>query len=214
MKTLYRSLVTSQVLLLVTLRYARPMESPWYGDRESKPAPGRLRLVQALINTLDGESGQDRLTDPADAAPWLAENGLLPAGATLSDTDRRTAVDVREALRALVIHNTGGPQPGSVALAPLRRIAEAGQALATLGDDGRVRLEPSGDSLPARLLGLLLIVKDAQDDGTWEHLKACANEECRWAFYDRSRNHGGTWCEMATCGNKLKNREFRARKRG
>ena len=137
-----------------------------------------------------------------------------PAGATLSDTDRRTAVDVREALRALVIHNTGGPQPGSVALAPLRRIAEAGQALATLGDDGRVRLEPSGDSLPARLLGLLLIVKDAQDDGTWEHLKACANEECRWAFYDRSRNHGGTWCEMATCGNKLKNREFRARKRG
>ena len=33
------------------------------------------------------------------------------------------------------------------------------------------------------------------------------------AFYDRSRNHGGTWCDMASCGNKLKNREFRARRR-
>jgi predicted RNA-binding Zn ribbon-like protein len=189
------------------------MESRWYGDRESKPAPGRLRLVQALINTLDGESGQDRLADPADAAPWLADNGLLPAGVTLSDDDRRTAVDVREALRALVIQNTGGPRPGAAALVPLRGIAESGRVHTTLGDDGRVRLEPSGDSLPARMLGLLLIVKDAQDDGTWEHLKACANEECRWAFYDRSRNHGGTWCEMATCGNKLKNREFRARRR-
>jgi predicted RNA-binding Zn ribbon-like protein len=42
---------------------------------------------------------------------------------------------------------------------------------------------------------------------------ACANDDCQWAFYDRSRNHGGTWCDMATCGNKLKNRDFRARRR-
>ncbi len=189
------------------------MESPWFGDREAKPAPEPLRLVQALINTIDRESGQDRLADPTDAAPWLADNGLLPVGATLSDDDRRTVVALREALRALVIHNTGGPPPGTAALAPLRRIADSGRAVATLGDEGRVRLEPAGVSLTDRLLGLLLIVKDAQDDGTWEHLKACANEACRWAFYDRSRNHGGTWCEMATCGNKLKNREFRARNR-
>ena len=64
-----------------------------------------------------------------------------------------------------------------------------------------------------RLLNLLLVIKDAQLDGSWEMLKACANEECQWAFYDRSRNHGGTWCVMASCGNKLKNRDFRARKR-
>jgi predicted RNA-binding Zn ribbon-like protein len=76
-----------------------------------------------------------------------------------------------------------------------------------------VRLTPVGDSVRARLLRLLLIVSDAQRDGTWAHLKACANDDCRWAFYDRSRNHGGTWCDMATCGNKLKNREFRARRR-
>jgi predicted RNA-binding Zn ribbon-like protein len=66
----------------------------------------------------------------------------------------------------------------------------------------------------ARLIELLLIIRDAQRDGTWVRLKACGNEECQWAFYDRSRNHGGTWCEMSSCGNKLKNREFRARKRG
>ena len=114
---------------------------------ESKPAPEPLRLVQALINTIDRESGQDRLADPTDAAPWLADNGLLPVGATLSDDDRRTVVALREALRALVIHNTGGPPPGTAALAPLRRIADSGRAVATLGDEGRVRLEPAGVSL-------------------------------------------------------------------
>ena len=64
-----------------------------------------------------------------------------------------------------------------------------------------------------RLIELLLIMRDAQRDGSWARLKACANDECQWAFYDRSRNHGGTWCEMSACGNKLKNREFRARRR-
>lgn len=81
----------------------------WYDDHESKPAPGRLRLIQALVNTLDRESHQDRLADPAHAAPWLTENGLLSPGEQLTEPDRRTVIEVREALRALIIHNTGGP---------------------------------------------------------------------------------------------------------
>jgi predicted RNA-binding Zn ribbon-like protein len=60
---------------------------------------------------------------------------------------------------------------------------------------------------------VVLVMRDAQLDGSWARLKVCANDECRWAFYDRSRNHGGTWCEMSACGNRLKNREFRARRR-
>ena len=63
------------------------------------------------------------------------------------------------------------------------------------------------------LFGLLLIIRAAQQDGTWKRLKACANPECAWAFYDRSRNQQGSWCEMAVCGNRLKNRQFRARRR-
>jgi predicted RNA-binding Zn ribbon-like protein len=206
--------MTSQEDSMVTRRYDDRMPSPWTGDLESKPAPGRLRLVQAFINTLDRETGQDRLAEPADAAPWMAENGLLGDDATLGANDLQTASEVREALRALVLSNSGGPPPAAARLAPLRQLAATGRALATVSGDGRVELTPQGHAMPARLFELLLIVKDAQDDGTWGHLKACANAECQWAFYDRSRNHGGTWCEMATCGNKLKNREFRARRRG
>ena len=97
------------------------------------------------------------------------------------------------------------------ALAPLRRVAASEPGPGAPGTTtARCGSSRDGDSVRARLLDVLLVVKDAQLDGTWGHLKACANDDCQWAFYDRSRNHGGTWCDMATCGNKLKNRDFRA----
>ena len=42
----------------------RPSE--WPGDDESKPAPGQLRLVQALVNTVELLKGQLRLTGLLD----------------------------------------------------------------------------------------------------------------------------------------------------
>ena len=191
-----------------------PGPAVWLGDDESKPAPGPLRLVQALINTIELPDGADRLADPADARPWLVDNGLLPPRAEPTAGDLELLRAVREALRTMLVHNAGGPPPNKTALAVLKTIADGGSARADLGDHGEIRLAAEGDSLRERLVDVLLIIRDAQRDGTWAMLKACANDECQWAFYDKSRNHGGTWCDMATCGNKLKNRAFRARTKG
>jgi predicted RNA-binding Zn ribbon-like protein len=185
----------------------------WPADHESKPAPAPLSRIQALVNTVERPDGRDRLANPFDARPWLIDNDLLDADAELSDRDLGFVRDVREALRALLVGNGGGPPPTAADLAPLRRVAADGLARAEFGDHGEVLLSATGGSVAERLIGLLLIMRDAQRDGSWSRLKACGNDECRWAFYDRSRNHGGTWCEMSSCGNKLKNREFRARRR-
>jgi predicted RNA-binding Zn ribbon-like protein len=136
---------------------------------------------------------------------------MLAPHAELTDADLDLVRAVREALRAMLVHNAGGPPPNKSTLAVLRTVADSGTARADLCDDGEVRLGAHGDSVRDRLVELLLIIRDAQRDGTWMLLKACANDECQWAFYDKSRNHGGTWCEMSACGNKLKNRAFRAR---
>jgi predicted RNA-binding Zn ribbon-like protein len=158
--------------------------------------------------------GPDRLADPADARPWLVDSGLLAPSAELRPADLELVRRVREALRALLVHNAGGPAPTVRALDPLREIAADGVARIDVGAGCEVNLSAGGESVAAALVDLLLIIRDAQRDGTWKRLKACGNDECLWAFYDRSRNHGGTWCEMSVCGNKLKNREFRARRRG
>ena len=186
----------------------------WLGDTEGKPAPEPLSRIQALVNTLDLESGADRLALDIDAEPWLRTQGLISPDTAATPDDLQIIRGVREALRAMLVHNAGGPPPAPDQLSPLREIADTAAARVHLGADSTLRVAADSDSLTGRLLALLLVVAAAQRDGTWAHLKACGNDDCRWAFYDRSRNHGGTWCDMATCGNKLKNREFRARRRG
>jgi len=105
----------------------------------------------------------------------------------------------------------GGAQPD---VRPLRELAASRLAQLTITDDGQVEVEDPGRSDVADgLFRLLLIMRVAQEDGTWSRLRVCANDECRWAFYDRSRNQQGNWCDMAVCGNRLKNRQLRARKR-
>jgi predicted RNA-binding Zn ribbon-like protein len=46
-------------------------------------------------------------------------------------------------------------------------------------------------------------------DASWERLKLCSSDECKWAFFDRSKNHSSRWCTMASCGNREKARRFR-----
>lgn len=189
------------------------MTTRWTGDTETKPAPGPLARIQALVNTIELPAGPDRLAHPDDATPWLVANGLLAAGASPTEAELDLVRKVREALRALLIHHTGGPAPQADHLAVLKALTDTSTAKVELAPDGQVQLSAAGENVGERLLELLLVMRDAQRDGTWARLKACANDECTWAFYDRSRNHGGTWCDMSSCGNMLKNRQFRARRR-
>jgi predicted RNA-binding Zn ribbon-like protein len=50
-------------------------------------------------------------------------------------------------------------------------------------------------------------------DGDWRRLRVCANDTCRWAFYDESRNRIRLWCDSTLCGNVMKVRRFRERNR-
>jgi len=59
---------------------------------------------------------------------------------------------------------------------------------------------------------MLVAVADAAADDSWRRLKICAFDECQWAFYDHSKNRSRTWCEWG-CGNKVKTRNYRARRR-
>jgi predicted RNA-binding Zn ribbon-like protein len=57
-----------------------------------------------------------------------------------------------------------------------------------------------------------LAAQDARASGVWWRLKICSFDECEWAFYDQSKNRSRHYCEYG-CGNKLKTRAYRARRR-
>jgi predicted RNA-binding Zn ribbon-like protein len=50
--------------------------------------------------------------------------------------------------------------------------------------------------------------------GRPERLRICANDACRWVFFDASPTGRRRWCSMASCGNRAKAARHRARHRG
>jgi predicted RNA-binding Zn ribbon-like protein len=186
----------------------------WVPGQETKPAPMPLLLVQSFVNTWDGDHGSDLLLDPAAARGWLAAAGLWHADRAPEPAELDLARRVRESIRAMLVANGGGPQPAPADLQAIRGAAQDSRPALQIGPDGQVSLhaEPAGP-LEAGLVTLLLAIRDAQRDGTWQRLKACGNPDCRWAFYDRSHSRAGAWCDMTTCGNRIKNRRLRQRQR-
>jgi predicted RNA-binding Zn ribbon-like protein len=208
-------IMTCQALWLVTQSTIREMSAlpSWYPGTEAKPAPAPLLLVQAFVNTRDLEEESDLLSDVDAASAWLVDAGLLTPEATLTAADLEQAQNVRESIRRLLEPGDGDLCSGAV-LGPLRELADTHPLRLWVGDHGMLALEnPRHSNLGDGLFDLLLIIRQAQQDGSWLRLKICANPDCRWAFYDRSRNQQGNWCNMAACGNRLKNRHLRARRR-
>jgi predicted RNA-binding Zn ribbon-like protein len=123
-------------------------------------------------------------------------------------------VAFRAVIRALLGANLSG-EPDRVAVAELARLAAAHPVSLAADRTGAlaVDLAPAAsiDELISQMIG---IVFEAQRTALWPRLKLCAADECRWAFFDASRNRGGTWCQMEVCGNRIKNRAYRRRRRG
>lgn len=173
------------------------------------PAPGRLRAVQAFVNTLDIENGVEELDSLEALREVLVRVGVLEPAAVLRPRDLGTALEVREALRLLALGNNGLPVDAD-ASATLERAARAAH-LSLRFDRGTSDLVPEAPGLDAALGSLLAIVHTAIVDGSWRRLKACRREVCHWLYYDRSRNASSIWCAMAVCGNRTKTGRYRRR---
>jgi predicted RNA-binding Zn ribbon-like protein len=108
--------------------------------------------------------------------------------------------------------NNGEPlDPAAVEL--LNRVAARAKVVAAFDDHASWRIEPVSNGVDHALGQMLATVFRSMSDGTWSRMKACGNPDCRWAFYDATKNRSGRWCEMASCGNRMKARAFRERAR-
>lgn len=182
----------------------------WGPEDETKPAPMPLLLLQSFVNTWEADSGVDLLGDPEAGPPrWLQGAGLLPG----PDVDLARLQEIRESIRALIVANTGESDPEPSDVAALNALADGARLRPVILHDGAVNLQPPDDAgLTSLATAMLLIMRDAQRDGSWGRLKACRNPDCHWAFYDRSHAGRGAWCDMAVCGNRIKNRNLRTRR--
>ena len=152
--------------------------------------------MQLFVNTVDLTHDREWLSG------WLEEQDVPP-----TETNLGRAREVREAIRELLYANNRHPMVGDPQ-ALLQRAAD--DARLTL-DLNKPALTPRAPGIDGALGRVLAIVFTTMLDGTFRRLKVCRNHDCRWAFYDYSRNRSASWCSMQLCGNRTKTRTYRRR---
>jgi hypothetical protein len=161
-------------------------------------APGALEQVRALLNSWlipnDTRVATDRFDDLARSQDWTAQEAVVA---------RAFRDDLRDVVEGG--HRDSGRLNEWIGRLGMRPAVAEG----TLGF--RHEAGPAGD--------FLAVVLESVSAGTWTRLKACP--DCRWVFYDNTKNGSKRWCLMQAagptgrgCGDIAKVRRYRERQAG
>jgi predicted RNA-binding Zn ribbon-like protein len=180
-------------------------------DDEHGPIPEDLQAVVDLLNSIDIEDGTDQLASKATFSAWLASR--IGSGPARRATARELegARSIRDALRALAAYNSGEPLAEKSMARGSAALSELPIEVQFVADGSAVAVGGKGAE---RYLGE--IVADyvrAQEQHRWRRIKLCASPECRWAYWDGSKNGSRRWCAMGVCGSRNKMRAYRSRNR-
>lgn len=180
--------------------------------------PPALELVLAFANThADGGDRVERFTDAEGLTTWLTEvswGGAEPAR-TVTDSDVVEARELRDALVTVLLSHSSDPSTSE----PEVRSAEA--ILERAGDRSPVavrlsgaeaRLGPGCTGVAGAFAGVLAAATELALSGQWARIKACRNEPCHFAFFDRSKNTSAGYCSTQ-CSSQASMRAYRARKK-
>ncbi|MFF2451768.1 CGNR zinc finger domain-containing protein [Isoptericola sp. NPDC058082] len=151
----------------------------------------------------------EKLASVADLDAWCVESGLLD-GAPASDAgDLRHAVELREAIYALVrARLLDRPLPAE-AVGTVNRYAAHPPLTPVLTEAGWSRVGSAAQVLSQLAREAVEIVGgDAA-----ALLRECGRPECTQVYLDHSRGRRREWCSMATCGSRMKAAAYRARRR-
>ena len=182
-----------------------------------------------FVDTLEYEQGEpvDHIEHPAAAIAWLQEHGLLHPGpdARLVDATapgpaaERTVAKIRTvrgALREILDATYEKRPPDPVAVETVNEQMRAQQRLVLVANPDGCSLdhEHEGDPVDDALARISDRIAREVSGQHSDRIKVCANDTCRWVFYDSSRTGRRRWCDMATCGNRAKAARHRARMKG
>jgi predicted RNA-binding Zn ribbon-like protein len=158
---------------------------------------------------------EDRLDKPGWLANWLADHGLDDPGVPTSE-DIAALKRLRSRILGVVQGLTGGSSIGADDLAELNRTLREGPVVQQLADsEERLRL----DTMRLRIDWAGIRAEIASSfartlvEGEGSRFRICDNPDCLWVYYDETRNRSKRFCDDKMCGNLMKVRRFRARKK-
>ncbi|EHS57440.1 CGNR zinc finger domain-containing protein [Paenibacillus sp. Aloe-11] len=122
----------------------------------------------------------------------------------------------RQQLRSFTEHLTSGGQMTSDMIHLINRMMTEGPVTRVLKEqDGHftLGLRPSKNSWRQVLAEVAADFAQAFVNSGSSRIRICENTDCRWIFYDDTRNRSKRFCDDKLCGNLIKVRRFRERKK-
>lgn len=178
----------------------------------TKQAPEPLDLLQRFVNTRNQMRGYDLLGSTEEAGQWLSEAGYQ-THTPIGEEELERLYTLRKSLRSiLTTHNLGLSKQLSSNVGQLDELCTSVTLRPGFSREGKPYLTGVSKSSEGLVEDLLAAAIWARHTGVWDRLKACANEDCRWIFYDHSKNRSGSWCVMEICGSRAKMRAYRQRR--
>lgn len=196
----------------------------------SGPEPFKLYAghpALELVNTLDlrfSDQAVDLIPTYKDLLRFATQLELLTAeqarklGRSVAEKEAQrvlaSAARLREALAAVLYARIGG---GKIPAAQIQLLEQQfhGAAMHRRLVPGDTHLEWSWSGVERQAeIPLWMLAQAASDllvSSDAELVKDCGDETCRWLFLDVSKNHTRRWCDMKTCGNRMKARRHHAR---
>lgn len=161
-----------------------------------------------------GDRSEDRLQNPA-WWEWLHDRWRLSAPLP-SDAELGQLRALRAVLARIATAAAAGEPPDEADLSALNNELAARPAVPMLGcADGRYTLQRTIQATGlARLRGEVAhAFADTLVHGDPGRIGYCDNPDCRWWFYDDTRNRSKRFCDVTACGNLMKVRRFRERQK-
>jgi predicted RNA-binding Zn ribbon-like protein len=98
-------------------------------------------------------------------------------------------------------------------IAPASASASAPNTVASNGASFVWQWTEKGSDLSAPLWPVALAAAELLASADLALVRECRSATCRWLFLDGSKNHSRRWCDMKTCGNRVKARRYYRKRR-
>ncbi|MFZ5818036.1 MAG: CGNR zinc finger domain-containing protein [Bacillota bacterium] len=159
---------------------------------------------------------EDRLEQPESLRRFLEAWHLaapVPPDPETLQSLRGLRTLLREVAEGLA---AGQGVPDGVLVAINRLMAEGPvcRRLEPTPEGHRLALIPARQGWPQVMAEIAASLAATLAEGEAARVRICENPDCRWVFYDETRNRAKRYCDDKLCGNLMKVRRFRARQRG
>nr|WP_150265882.1 CGNR zinc finger domain-containing protein [Paenibacillus tepidiphilus] len=166
--------------------------------------------------TGDRSKDRDKLEDQEWLAKWLEERSLQ-AGTPLSTEELAQLKELRSLLWESVQQLVQGHPPGQQLLKQLNEYMKGGPVIRqiTLAPEGeaRIALLPQRADWGQVMAEIAASYAEVLLEKEPCRIRICGNPDCLWVYYDDTRNRSKRYCDDKLCGNLMKVRRFRARKK-